>query len=57
VYGLGIEQIAELLRMRWNEIRQALLAGKYRPQPVRKVMIPNRTGASASWASPRCWIG
>jgi RNA-directed DNA polymerase len=40
VDGLDIGQTAELLRTRWSDIRQALLAGRYRPSPVRKVMIP-----------------
>jgi RNA-directed DNA polymerase len=48
VDGLNIEQTADLLRTRWPDIRQALLAGRYRPSPVRKVMIPNRTVASES---------
>jgi len=44
VDGLGIEQAAELLRTRWSDIRQTLLAGQYRPQPVRRVMIPKPDG-------------
>jgi RNA-directed DNA polymerase len=57
VDGLDIEQTARALRTNWPRIRQALLAGTYRPEPVRRVMIPNRTGASVSWASRPCWIG
>lgn len=40
VDGLDIGQTAQAIRQRWPEIRDALLAGKYRPSPVRKVMIP-----------------
>ena len=40
VDGLDIGQTAELLRRSWPGIRQELLAGRYRPSPVRKVMIP-----------------
>jgi RNA-directed DNA polymerase len=40
VDGLDIEQTARMLRANWPQIRQLLLTGKYRPQPVRKVMIP-----------------
>ena len=45
VDGLDIEQTAQQLRTQWAEIRQALLAGRYRPQPVRKVMIPKPDGS------------
>ena len=44
VDGLNIEQTAQALRTRWPDIRQALLAGRYRPSPVRKVMIPKPDG-------------
>jgi RNA-directed DNA polymerase len=40
VDGLDIEQTAQLLRTTWPPARQALLAGTYRPLPVRRVMIP-----------------
>ena len=52
VDGLGIEQTTELLRTRWNEIRQTLLAGTYRPQPVRKVMIPKPDGSQRELGIP-----
>ena len=45
VDGLDIEQTARMLRTRWPEIRQALLRGRYRPSPVRKVMIPKPDGS------------
>jgi len=40
VDGLDIEQTAHVLQTSWPDIRQALLAGSYRPSPVRKVLIP-----------------
>lgn len=52
VDGLGIEQTAELLRTRWSEIRQALLAGQYRPEPVRKVVIPKPDGSQRELGIP-----
>jgi RNA-directed DNA polymerase len=52
VDGLGIEQTAQLLRTRWSEIRQELLAGRYRPQPVRKVMIPKPDGSQRELGIP-----
>ena len=52
VDGLDIEQTAELLRTRWSGIRQALLAGTYRPQPVRRVMIPKPDGSQRELGIP-----
>ena len=40
VDGLDIEQTAQVIRTSWIDIRQALLAGRYRPSPVRKVSAP-----------------
>jgi RNA-directed DNA polymerase len=37
---LHIEQTAQMVRTHWPQIRQELLAGTYRPSPVRRVMIP-----------------
>ena len=50
--GLDIEQTAELLRTQWTDIRQALLAGQYRPQPVRRVMIPKPDGSQRELGIP-----
>ena len=52
VDGLDIEQTAELLRSRWPDIRQALLQGRYRPSPVRKVMIPKPDGSQRQLGIP-----
>ena len=45
VDGLDIERAAQVIRQTWPDIRQALLAGRYRPSPVRKVMIPKPDGS------------
>jgi len=52
VDGLDIGQTAELLRTRWPDIRQALLAGNYRPSPVRKVLIPKPDGSQRELGIP-----
>jgi RNA-directed DNA polymerase len=52
VDGLDIEQTGQLLRHHWPEIRQALLAGWYRPSPVRKVMIPKPGGGQRQLGIP-----
>ncbi len=40
VDGLDIEHTVQTIRTHWPQIRQELLAGRYRPSPVRRVMIP-----------------
>ena len=52
VDGQGIEQTEQMLRTRWPQIRQELLAGRYRPQPVRKVMIPKPDGSQRELGIP-----
>jgi RNA-directed DNA polymerase len=52
VDGLDIEQTARMLQTRWPEIRQSLLAGRYRPSPVRKVMIPKPDGSQRELGIP-----
>jgi len=52
VDGLDIDQTAQLLRTRWPDIRQSLLAGTYRPQPVRRVMIPKPGGGERELGIP-----
>ena len=52
VDGLDIEQTGQLLRTSWPQTRQALLAGTYRPQPVRKVMIPKPDGSQRELGIP-----
>jgi RNA-directed DNA polymerase len=52
VDGLDIEQTAQMLRTNWPQIRELLLTGKYRPQPVRKVMIPKPDGSQRELGIP-----
>ena len=52
VDGLDIEQTARLLQTNWPDIRQALLAGSYRPSPVRKVLIPKPDGSQRELGIP-----
>ncbi len=52
VDGLDIEQTAQMLRTSWPQTRQALLAGTYRPSPVRKVMIPKPDGSQRELGIP-----
>ena len=50
--GLDIEQTARVLQTKWPDIRQALLQGRYRPSPVRKVMIPKPDGSQRELGIP-----
>ena len=52
VDGLDIEQTARVIRQSWPQTRQALLAGCYRPSPVRKVMIPKPDGGQRELGIP-----
>jgi RNA-directed DNA polymerase len=40
VDGMTVEELPSFLRENWASIRQRLLDGQYRPQPVRRVEIP-----------------
>jgi RNA-directed DNA polymerase len=52
VDGLDIEQTAQMLRTSWLDIREELLTGRYRPSPVRKVMIPKPDGSQRELGIP-----
>jgi retron-type reverse transcriptase len=47
VDGLDIDRTAGHLVSVWPAIRTELLAGAYRPQPVRRVMIPKPDGSQS----------
>ncbi len=50
--GLDINQTAEHLQWAWPELRKQLLAGSYRPQPVRRVGIPKPDGSERELGIP-----
>lgn len=52
VDGLTIDQTAERLGDAWPRIREALLAGDYQPQPVRRVDIPKPGGGVRTLGIP-----
>jgi len=52
VDGLDIERTHRLLQTKWPQIRQELLAGKCRPMPVRRVMIPKPDGSQRELGIP-----
>jgi RNA-directed DNA polymerase len=50
--GLDIDQTAARLRTAWPHIREQVLAGTYRPMPVRRVTIPKPGGGERELGIP-----
>jgi RNA-directed DNA polymerase len=44
VDGMTVEKLPDYLRQHWPEIREQLLSGTYKPQPVKRVEIPKPDG-------------
>jgi RNA-directed DNA polymerase len=42
--GMTVEELPGYLKAPWSEIREAWLAGRYQPQPVKRVEIPKPGG-------------
>jgi RNA-directed DNA polymerase len=50
VDGITVRQLPGRLKACWPEIEDQLLQGRYQPQPVRRVQIPNRPAGRAPLA-------
>jgi RNA-directed DNA polymerase len=50
--GMSTEELRPWLHSHWPEVRSALDAGTYRPQPVRRVMIPKPSGGMRKLGVP-----
>ena len=44
VDGMTVDELGEHLETHWPEIRDQLLGGQYKPQPVKRVEIPKPNG-------------
>nr|WP_232796648.1 reverse transcriptase domain-containing protein [Kyrpidia spormannii] len=52
VDGIPTENLREQIRAEWSRIREELLTGIYRPQPVRRVEIPKPGGGKRMLGIP-----
>jgi len=52
VDGVTIEQFPDYTRSLWKTIRDSLMAGSYRPLPVKRVEIPKDTGGTRPLGIP-----
>jgi len=44
--GMAVEELKDYLKIHWPQIRQQLLEGHYKPQPVKQVLIPKPGGGT-----------
>lgn len=51
VDAMSVGELGAFLREHWPRIKEDLLAGRYRPQPVRRVEIPKPGGGSRTLAA------
>jgi RNA-directed DNA polymerase len=52
VDGMAVDQLADFCKAHWEGIRDQLLGGTYRPQPVRQVEIPKPGGGVRTLGIP-----
>ncbi|WP_223874374.1 hypothetical protein [Salinispora mooreana] len=50
--GLVTHELRGWLRQHWGQVREALDAGTYQPQPVRRVVISKPGGGSRNLGVP-----
>ena len=50
--GMTVDDLPDFLKDQWPIIRQQLLNGQFKPQPVKKVMIPKAGGGSRMLGIP-----
>jgi len=56
VDGMAVEELREYLKSHWPGVREELLQGQYKPQPVKQVMMPKPGGGGPECLGfPPCW--
>jgi RNA-directed DNA polymerase len=52
VDGMTVKELSEFLRENWPRLKEQLLTGTYKPQPVRRVEIPKSGGGTRKLGIP-----
>jgi len=52
VDGMAVEELRDYLKTHWPGVREELLQGQYKPQPVKQVMIPKPGGGTRMLGIP-----
>jgi RNA-directed DNA polymerase len=52
VDGMTVKELPAFLKVHWPRLREELIAGRYQPQPVRRVMIPKPGGGERALGIP-----
>ena len=50
--GMSVEELGRYLKGEWQRIREALLADRYQPQPVKQAEIAKPGGGVRQWGIP-----
>ncbi len=50
--GMSVKELPEFLRENWPRLKEQLIAGAYKPQPVRRVEIPKAGGGTRKLGIP-----
>lgn len=50
--GMTVDELPDWLKENWLQVRECLLAGRYRPQPVKRQLIPKSGGGHRALGIP-----
>lgn len=56
VDGMTVHELPDFLKQHWPAIREQLLSGTYRPQPVKRAEIPKPDGGVRKLGIPRLTV-